>query len=604
MRTRKIFKFSLIFLLGLLFTVNGILYRNIANAASHREAPITALDHTADITDWFTFNSYDPAAPNTVTMILNVDPFLEPSNGPNYFPFDPEIEYRMNVDNNLDGEEEIRFVFRFTTNIQIPNLFTGFAGDGNGINAPANAPTDINGNSTVGAAIIPPAITSLKFASSGDPGAQGISLIQTYTVTETDGSGKVICGPISTDVNGNPLIAVPSNVGPRTMPNYAALAEQGIFKLGGCLSGSRVFVGTVDDPFYIDLGAAFDTLNLRVAVLSAQQDANDTQNVGNARDDVSGFNVNSIALEVPITTLTSDHQLHPATDTQAVIGTYGSTLRSTTRTFGQPIPQGATLQQIQRMGNALINELIIGTGFKDKFSMSEPKDDAQFANFFLDPVLAHALNAAFGINVPNPPRLDLATLVTYAPPICPACPLTNGLGVGPVSDLLRLNTGIPATLPNQQKRIGFLAGDNAGYPNGRRVFDDVTDISLRAVAGVLAGSQFNVSPNNLLGDGINHNDRGENTQNDLGGGTLNAIGYQDVFPYEAFAHSGRDTRHIDANEPETLGGGSSSSGGGCAIARAETNMGIAGMAGVAVMLIVPVLFVLGRRLTRKAKKAD
>src|ERR1700730_14459364 len=158
MKGRNLLNLSFMVLLALLFTVNGTPYQNISYAASHREAPITALDHTADITDWFTFNSYDPAAPNTATMILNVDPLLEPSNGPNYFPFDPEIEYRMNVDNDLDGEEEIRFVFRFTTHIQAPNLFTGFAGAGNGIAAPSNAPTDINGNSTVGAAIIPPAI--------------------------------------------------------------------------------------------------------------------------------------------------------------------------------------------------------------------------------------------------------------------------------------------------------------------------------------------------------------------------------------------------------------------------------------------------------------
>lgn len=349
MRTIKLLRLSLVFVSALLFSVDRIPHQNIAYAANHREAPITALDRTADITDWFTFVSYDPAAPNTVTMILNTDPLLEPSNGPNYFPFDPEIEYRMNVDNNLDGVEDIRFVFRFVTEIRIPNLFTGFAGAGNGINAPSNAPTDINGNSTVGAAIIPPAITALD-----GPGSEGLSLRQHYTVTMTDGSGNVLC-TTSTDVNGHTLFAVPSNVGPRTMPNYAALAQQGIYTLGGCFNGARVFAGTVDDPFYIDLGAAFDTFNLRVAVLSPQQDANDTKNVGKARDDVSGFNVNSIALEVPIAMLTSDHQLHPATDTQAVIGTYGSTLRPTTRTFGQPIPKDATLVQIQRMGNPLIN---------------------------------------------------------------------------------------------------------------------------------------------------------------------------------------------------------------------------------------------------------
>jgi hypothetical protein len=186
------------------------------------------------------------------------------------------------------------------------------------------------------------------------------------------------------------------------------------------------------------------------------------------------------------------------------------------------------------MGNPLINELIIGTGSKDYWSMSPPVNDSQFAAFDLDPLLARAFNAIYGINIPTPPRTDLLPLVTYAPPIA-----ASGTPAGPVADLLRLNTGVPPTPTANRSRLGLLGGDAAGYPNGRRVSDDVTDISARAVAGVLAAG-FNVSPNNRIGDGVNTND----------------VPYQETFPYVAWAQSGRDRRHSDPGEAGcTMGGG-------------------------------------------------
>jgi len=194
------------------------------------------------------------------------------------------------------------------------------------------------------------------------------------------------------------------------------------------------------------------------------------------------------------------------------------------------------------MGNPLINELLVGTGFKDRFSMDEPKNDSQFASFFLDPALARILNAVTGgaLPIPSPPRTDLLPLVTYAPPIAAV-----GTPAGPVADLLRLNTGVPATPPASASRLGLLGGDPAGYPNGRRVFDDVTDISLRAVAGVLAGPPYsNNGINNRLGDGVNVND----------------APYRTTFPYLADAPSGRDRRHIDPGEPGCTAG----SGAACA----------------------------------------
>jgi hypothetical protein len=486
-------------------------------AASHREAPITALDTKADITDFFAFVSYDD--PTKVTFLLNVDPFLEPGNGPNYFPFDDNVLYEINIDNNNDALAEISFQVQFQTTINAPGVFTGYVGAGAGINAPANSPAPV----APGTPIVPPAITALS-----GPGAAGLSLSQTYTVT-------MIKGGVSTELTNAtaaPLYAVPSNVGPRTMPNYPALAAQGIYTLN---NGVKVFAGTVDDPFYIDLGAAFDSFNFRTAagggVLSAAADAND--HVNTASDYVSGYNVNTIAIEVPIAMLTRTGIIEPATSAAATIGAWGTTSRPRIFVRRAPLQPEASggWSQVQRMGNPLINELIIGTGSKDFWSMSQPVNDSQFASFDLDPLLARVFNAIYGIAIPTPPRTDLLPLVTYAPPI--AAP---GTTAGPIADLLRLNTGVPPTPEASRKRLGLLAGDAAGFPNGRRVSDDVTDIAARAVAGILAGPQYNYP----IGDGVNTND----------------VPYQETFPFVAWAQSGRQRRHIDPGEAGcTMGAG-------------------------------------------------
>ena len=479
--------------------------------ASHREAPITALDHKADITDFFAFVSYDDAT--KVTFLLNVDPLLEPGNGPNYFPFDDTIQYAIRIDNNNDAVEDVYFLFQFQTEVRSPNVFTSFVGAGTGINAPANSPAPV----PPGTPIVPPAVTALDGS-----GSEGLNLRQRFTVTMVKNG---VATPLANQT-GAPLFAVPSNVGPRTMPNYPALAGQGIYSLG---NGIRVFAGTVDDPFYIDLGAAFDSLNFRAGagggVLTPAQDA---ANINTAPDFVSGYNVNTIAIEVPIAMLTRTGTIVAATDPAATIGAWGTTARPRTLVRRSPRPSvtAGSFAQVQRMGNPLINELIIGTGYKDYWSMTEPKDDSQFANFDLDPLLARVFNAVYGINVPAAPRTDLLPLVTYAPPI--AAP---GTPAGPVADLLRLNTGVAPTPAGNRSRLGLLGGDPAGFPNGRRVSDDVTDVAARAVAGVL-NPAFNVSPNNRIGDGVNTND----------------VPYQETFPYAAFAQSGRDRRHTDPGE--------------------------------------------------------
>jgi hypothetical protein len=480
-------------------------------ASSHREAPVVALDHKADITDLYAFRSYGgSSATPRVTLILNVDPLLEPANGPTWFPFDPDIRYEIRIDNNHDAVEDVVFQFRFGTEQRLPSLFQGYAGIGaTGALAPANSPPPV----VAGTPIVPPQIASFDSA--------GLGQRQSYTVTMIRGG---IATPI-TNSNGQPFYAVPANVGPRTM-NYAALFNQGTYNTN--LPEVKVFSGTVDDPFWIDLGGTFDTLNTSVSpVLSAAMDAAQ-QNF--ASDTVSGYAVNAIAIEVPVSMLTRTGAVEPPTSSSATIGVWGTTSRPRTTLRRSPLPpvSSGTFTQIQRMGNPLVNELLIGIGAKDRFSMDQPRNDSQFAGFFLDPTLARILNAltAGAIAIPPPPRNDLLPLVTYAPPI--AAP---GTPSGPIADLLRLNTGVAPTAPATANRLGLLGGDAAGYPNGRRLFDDVVDISLRAVAGVL-NPAFNVFPNNRLGDGVNVND----------------APYRTTFPYLADAPSGRTRRHIDPGE--------------------------------------------------------
>src|SRR5437773_752890 len=271
--------------------------------------------------------------------------------------------------------------------------------------------------------------------------------------------------------------------------------------------------GMVDDPFFIDLGAAFDTGDFRagasgipgVMTVGAPGSGDDGANANFAPDTVSGFAVNAIALQVPITWLTSTGKVEASTSTAATIGIWGTTSRPRITIRRSPLPDrsfpntvnpivaGRLFRQVQRLGNPLINELIVGIGSKDYWSMSQPVDDSQFASFDLDPPFVSIVDALYAVLVPGAltsppaPRTDLLPLVTYAPPICASCTSANA---GPVADLLRLNTGVAPTAPGSASRLGLLAADGAGFPNGRRLADDVVDITLRvAVGGVLAGSK-------------------------------------------------------------------------------------------------------------------
>ena len=414
------------------------------DAANHREAPITALDHKADITDVYAFMSYGPGGAGKVTLMMGVDPLLDPANGPNWFPFDDEILYELKIDNNNDAREDITIEFRFETEQRLPSLFQVYAGIGNGAVAPSNSPAPV----APGTLIVPPQIRSFD--------SPGLGQRQRYSVRAFNGNRSDLFS-----TSGTPLYAVPTNVGPRTM-DYVALFNQGIYNLPG---GIKVFAGTTDDAFWVDLGGTFDTVNLRSSVgpgvLSAAQDAA-SQNF--AADTVSGYAVNTLAIEIPASVLTRTGRAEPATSTAATIGVWGTTSRPRVSVRrnpdGVPDPSGQ-FRQVQRMGNAFINEFIIGTGSKDRFSMDQPANDSQFASFFMDPALPRVLNALTGgvLAIPAPPRADLRPLVQYAPPIAAA-----GTPLGPVADMLRLNTGVAPTPYASASRLGLLGGTTPGTP--------------------------------------------------------------------------------------------------------------------------------------------
>jgi len=441
-----------------------------AQAASHREAPLISLDPTADITDFFMFRSYEPGHADRVELIMDVIPGEEPSSGPNYWNFDPNVLYKFSVDNDGDGKaDDVQLEFRFKTEPirGIPAQFT--------------LPLSYVG----GAGGLPP-ITALD-----GPGSEGLGLRQRYTVTLVRGHHRTRIA--------HGLIAVPSNAGPRTMPDYASLAAQGTYDLGG---GVKVFAGQRQDPFYIDLGAVFDTLNLRRVppVETPAEDANDNVNPFGT-DMLSGFNVHSIAIELPASVLTGDSGA-------STIGAYASTSRPHVEVDGEGHGE---FRQVQRLANPLVNETIIGTVDKDRWNALEPEQESRFEDYYLNPRLALAMELVFGVPAAKTNRTDLRDLLLKYQP-----------SDRRLSELLRLNLNVPPTPLADQKRMTVLADtpDPAGWPNGRRPKDDVTDIAIRVVGG----------PNYIAArasDGVNTDDAPLSTS----------------FPFLATPSDGRNRHH-------------------------------------------------------------
>jgi hypothetical protein len=425
-----------------------------ANAASHREAPLIANDPPADITDFYMFRSTQAGQADKVDLIMDVIPFEEPSGGPNYYNFDPSVLYTFHVDNNKDGRaDDVTFELRFTSEIR---------GAVDSLGLPL---AYVGGVPPATGSVIPP-ITSLD--------SPGLGLRQHYTLTMVKDGQRTEIAPMTDK------LAVPSNVGPRTMPNYDGLAAQGMYDLGG---GIKVFAGQRDDPFYIDLGAAFDTLNLRSP----------------ATDMISGFNVNTIALEVPASLLTRDHG-SPTTTSQPVLGAYASTSRPHVTIRGESGRRGRNRHdhggwvQVQRLANPLVNELIIGTKDKDRWNSQDPQQESQFLDYYENPRLALAMSLVFGAPVPATPRHDLEGALLKYGPTDPG-----------YSELLRLNVS---------------SAPGASWPNGRKPTDDVVDTALQVVGGpAFAG----------VGDGVNANDKV----------------IPNVFPFEASPWDGRNRVHVN-----------------------------------------------------------
>ena len=470
-------------------------------AASHREAPLIANDPAADITDFYVFRSWQDDS--KAILIMNVIPGQEPGSGPNYFNFADDVLYEIHVDNNKNNlAGNITYQIRFKTEIRQP------------------------GNVFPLAYVALPPITALTGS-----GSEGLLVRQSYTVTE------MRSGQQPKDLGTGPMYAVPSNVGARTTPNYEQLAVKGVFPLK---NGGRVFAGQRDETFYIDLGGTFDTLNLHVSpILSPADDANDALLLGTARDTFSGFNVNTIALEIPIGDLMGPNG-------NKLIGAYGSTSRPKVTVIKKngDRDNSSRFIQVARMGNPLVNELIIPTNMKDKWNATDAEEEAEFTQFYCNPAVTTALNLVFQTNFPTTNREDLINaLLRYSPgpPLC-----GGGKSNETLADFVRVDLNVPPTAPASQRRLGPLAhdengnaaADKAGFPNGRRPNDDTTDVVLRVVAGILTNPSV---PN--LGDGVNFN---------IGsvGGSKTSNGIATAFPFLPTPHDGRDRRHIDPGESQ------------------------------------------------------
>ncbi|MEU6369713.1 DUF4331 domain-containing protein [Streptomyces sp. NPDC046931] len=390
-----------------------------ASASSHREAPLISGQPQYDNTDLYAFVS--PDKPDTTTVIANFVPFEEPAGGPNFYTFADDAQYDIHVDNNGDAQSELIFRYTFKTHVKNKNTFLYNTGPVDSIDDP-----DLN-------------------------------VTQTYDIDLVKLHKQKLVS--KTKIADNVPVA-PSNVGKASMPDYGKLRNQAVYKLTG---GATTFAGQADDPFFADL-RVFDLLY-----------GGNLSEVGN--DTLKGYNVNSLALQVP-----NDYIRESAH--QPVVGIWSTVQRKDAK---------GDWSQVSRLGNPLVNEVVNPQKDKDKFNASSPWDDAQFLKNVTNPELPKLIEAIYKIKAPAEPRNDLVDVFLKG---------VKGLNQPPnvrPSEELRLNTSIkPAASP---KRLGVLDGDNAGFPNGRRLTDDVIDEALQVVEGELVGSK------NDLGDAVDANDQ-------------------------------------------------------------------------------------------------
>jgi Domain of unknown function (DUF4331) len=402
--------------------------------SSHREAPEISTDPVADSTDVYAFVS--PDRPHTVTIIANYIPLQGPAGGPNFYQFGDDVRYAIHIDTHGHSEADITYEFAFTTDLDDPDTFLYNTGPITSLNSPS------------------------------------WNRKQRYTVTRVDRRGR--------HVLGRNLLCPPCNIGPLSTPDYeSALGSKAVHVLS---DGSRVFSGQRAEGFYVDLGSIFDLGNLRpfqnlnvfAKGLSAAPGVNATK----------FLNVHSIAIQVPISRVTASGR--------PVIGVWTTASRQRAKLHGAdgtPNVHAGPFQQVSRLGNPLVNEVLIPIGKKDYWNTQHPVHDKQFTHYVAHPELAGLLPVLYpgvfphlaALDKSKKARADLEAILLTGIPKGIVSGFTNF--TGPVqADMLRLNTAIPPTT-SKPSIFGLIGGDPAGFPNGRRVFDDVVSIELRAIAG-------------------------------------------------------------------------------------------------------------------------
>jgi hypothetical protein len=404
--------------------------------SSHREAPSISQDPVADNTDLYAFVS--PDRPDTVTLIANYIPLEGPAGGPNFYEFGDDVLYEISVDNDGDNTDDVTYQFRFRTTVRNPNTFLYNTGP----------------------------IASLTSSS--------WNRVQTYSVTRVREGHKP-------ELLASGLSCPPVNIGPRSTPNYHALAAAAIHNLPG---GIRVFAGQRREGFFVDLGSIFDLgdlrpfQNLHLIPTAAAPGVDATKDL----------NIHTIAIQVPKTQLTTDGSMPTnQADARSVIGVYASASRRKSRVLiGASEAEAGPWIQVSRLGNPLINEVIIPMGMKDRWNSLSPAQDGQFLGFVQHPELAGLLPVLYPGVFPHlaaysKPRADLAAILMTGIPSGVVSGFQNFTSAN-AADLLRLNMAIPPS--GSPNALGVVGGDLAGFPNGRRVFDDAVTIEIRAVAGV------------------------------------------------------------------------------------------------------------------------
>jgi hypothetical protein len=422
--------------LGLLAAAMFPLY---AVASSHREAPAIAGQPRVDGTDFYMFRSYEPGRSAYVTFIANYIPLQDAYGGPNYFNLDPKAVYEIQIDNDGDGVADQRFEFSFA------NTYKDLAVNSGGEKVPVPL-INIGPVNTTGA---------------------NLNLIQSYSITLAHNGHREAVG--NATLGGARFYKPTDNIGNKSIADYAGYAANFVYEVSipDCPLPGRVFVGQRKDGFVANLGEIFDLLNL-----------NPVGPRDGEPNSLTDKNVTSIALEVPIACVTRGRDPVIGAWTTASLPADGTGDRDWDH------DEGGRWQQVSRLGMPLVNELVIGLPDKDKFNASKPIHDAQFLKYVTNPSLPVLLNALFGnaAMVPGTPRDDLvAAFLTGVKGINQPIKVTPG-------EMLRLNTSTPPTAAASQNDLGVLGGDLAGFPNGRRPYDDVVDITLRVAEGALCGA--------------------------------------------------------------------------------------------------------------------